>query len=117
MCPVVQVYPNFFQQNSIITFTSQSLQHKDTVYLGDQRAFERSLIENYTCQLISKASSWQKFVDGLNLGAFNSNLTDIKAEWRKRLAKAFIKYKAIEFDLFIGSSSVSIPKSAREFDE
>ncbi|CAF3339696.1 unnamed protein product [Rotaria socialis] len=99
------------------TITSQSLQHNDTVYLGDQCAFERSLIENYTCQLIIKASSWQKFVDGLNLGAFNSNLTDINAEWRKRLAMAFIKYKVVEFDLFIGSSSVSIPKSAREFDK
>ncbi|CAF4475559.1 unnamed protein product, partial [Rotaria magnacalcarata] len=28
----------------------------------------------------------------------------------------FIKYKLIEFDLCIGSSSVSIPSSAREFD-
>ncbi|CAF2062703.1 unnamed protein product [Rotaria magnacalcarata] len=29
---------------------------------------------------------------------------------------AFIKYKLVEFDLCIGSSSVSIPSSAREFD-
>ncbi|CAM4837341.1 unnamed protein product [Rotaria magnacalcarata] len=100
----------------MITFTTESLQKYDTVYLGGQHAFERALIENYTCQLISRASSWQKFVDGLNLGAFNSNLTDTKVEWRKRLAMAFIKYKLVEFDLCIGSSSVSIPSSAREFD-
>ncbi|CAF4905945.1 unnamed protein product [Rotaria socialis] len=114
--PIVYIYPNFFRQNNMITFTTESLQKYDTVYLGGQHAFERALIENYTCQLISRASSWQKFVDGLNLGAFNSNLTDTKVEWRKRLAMAFIKYKLVEFDLCIGSSSVSIPSSAREFD-
>ncbi|CAF3306039.1 unnamed protein product [Rotaria socialis] len=83
----------------MITFTTESLQKYDTVYLGGQHAFGRALIENYTCQLISRASSWQKFVDGLNLGAFDSNLTDTKSN--------------LTFVLDI--SSVSIPSSAREF--
>ena len=101
----------------MLTFTSESLQKYDVVYLGGQHAFERALIENYTSQLISRASSWQKFVDGLNVGAFNLNLTDTKLDWRKRLSTAFVKYKVIEFDLCIGSSSVSIPSSLCEFDE
>ncbi|CAF4589749.1 unnamed protein product [Rotaria magnacalcarata] len=100
----------------MITFTSESLQKYDTIYLGGKYAFERALIENYTCQLISSASSWQKFVDGLNLGAFNASLIETKIDWRKRLAMAFIKYKIVEFDLSIGTSTVSIPSSAEEFD-
>jgi hypothetical protein len=87
------------------------------IYLGGEQVFERALIENYTCQLVSKPNSWQKFVDGLNLGAFNSNLMEMKIEWRKRLAMAFIKYKILQFDLSIGSSKVLIPSSIREFDE
>jgi hypothetical protein len=117
MHPIIHVYPNYFRQGAINTFTSKSLQNDDMVYLGGGQVFERALIENYTCQLLSKASSWQKFVDGLNLGAFNSNLADTKVEWRKKLAMAFIKFKIIEFDLSIGSSVVSTPSSACQFDE
>ena len=113
---MVTVYPNFSREGTTITFTSESLQKYDRVYLGGHQAFERTLIENYTCQLINNASSWQKFVDGLNLGAFNSNVSEAKTEWRKRLAMAFIKYKIIEFDLSIGSAAVSMPSSARAFD-
>ncbi|CAF2115769.1 unnamed protein product [Rotaria magnacalcarata] len=116
MHPIAYVYPNFFRQKNMITFTSESLQKYDTIYLGSKYAFERALIENYTCQLISSASSWQKFVDGLNLGAFNASLIETKVDWRKRLAMAFIKYKIVEFDLSIGTSTVSIPSSAEEFD-
>ncbi len=117
MHPIVHVYPNHFRQGKINSFTSKSLQMDNMVYLGGGHVFERALIENYTCQLLGKASSWQKFVDGLNLDAFNSNLTDTKAEWRKKLAMVFIKYKIIEFDLSIGSLLVSTPSSACEFDE
>lgn len=115
--PLVHVFPNYFRQDKTITFTSASLQHGDVVYLGGRQAFERALIENFTCQLLGKANSWQKFVDGLNLVAFNSNLRDTKADWRKKLGMAFIKYKVIEFDLFIGSPTVSMPNTANEFDE
>jgi len=87
------------------------------VYLGGRQAFERALIENFTCQLLGKANSWQKFVDGLNLVGFNTNLTEIKADWRKKLAMAFIKYKVIEFDLSLGSPMVSMPDTANEFDK
>jgi hypothetical protein len=117
MHPIVHVFPNHFRQGKINSFTSKSLQMDNMVYLGGGHVFERALIENYTCQLLGKASSWQKFVDGLNLDAFNSNLTDTKAEWRKKLAMVFIKYKIIEFDLSIGSLLVSTPSSACEFDE
>ncbi|CAF3746130.1 unnamed protein product [Rotaria socialis] len=116
MHPIAYVYPNVFRQKNMITFTSESLQKYDTVYLGGKYAFERALIENYTCQLISSASSWQKFVDGLNLGAFNASLIETKIDWRKRRAMAFIKYKIVEFDLSIGTSTVSIPSSAEQFD-
>lgn len=115
--PVVYVYPNYFRQGQMNTFTFKSLQSYDMVYLGGRQVFERSLIESYTCQLLSNASSWQKFVDGLNLVAFNSNLTEVKMEWRKKLAAAFLKYKIIEFELSIGSSTVSMPSTASEFDE
>ncbi len=114
---IVHVYPNYFRQGAINTFTSKSSQNDDMVYLGGGQVFERALIENYTWQLLIKASSWQKFVDGLNLGAFNSNLADTKVEWRKKLAMAFIKFKIIEFDLSIGSSVVPTPSSACQFDE
>jgi hypothetical protein len=117
MQPIVHVFPNYFRQDKICSFTFESLQSGNMVYLGGNQVFERALIENYTCQLLSKACSWQKFVDGLNLGAFNSNLTDIKVEWRKKLAMAFIKFKLIQFDLSLGSSVVSIPNAACEFDE
>ena len=117
MDPVVNIYPNYFRQNKMDYFTSDSLNKHDVVYLGGQYAFERGLIENYTCQLINNGNSWQKFVDGLNLGAFNLNETDTKIDWRKKLAMAFIKYKIIEFDLCIGSSPVPVPSSARQFDE
>lgn len=116
MHPITYVYPNFSRQKNIATFTSESLQRHDTVFLGGKYAFERALIENYTCQLVSRASSWQKFVDGLNLGAFNTNLTNKKIDWRKRLAMAFLKYKIVEYDLSIGSPTVSIPCSNHEFD-
>ena len=111
------MYSNFFRQGKVSTFTSNSLQHGDMVHLGGGQVFERKLIEHYTSQLVSKASSWQKFVDGLNLSAFNSNLTESKAEWRKRFAMAFIKYKTIEFDLSLGSPAVSIPSSVCDFDD
>ncbi|CAF4025283.1 unnamed protein product [Adineta steineri] len=117
MCPIVHVFPNYYQQDKVCSFTSQSLQSGNMVYLGGRQVFEHTLIENYTCQLLSKASSWQKFVDGLNLGAFNSNLTDTKIEWRKKLAMAFMKFKIIQFDLSLGSIIVSIPSSACQFDE
>ena len=114
---MVQVFPNYFRQEKTITFTSSSLQNGDMVYLGGRQAFQRALIENYTCQLLGRANSWQKFVDGLNLGAFNSNLADTKADWRKKLAMAFLRYKLIEFDLSVGSPMVSMPNAACEFDE
>ncbi|CAF4783514.1 unnamed protein product, partial [Rotaria sp. Silwood1] len=117
MHPIVHVFPNYFRQEKINTFTSKSLQNGDMVYFGGRQVFERTLIENYTCQLLGRASSWQKFVDGFNLGAFNSNLTDTKVEWRKKLAMAFFKYKIIELDLSIGSPVVSIPSTTSEFDE
>ncbi|CAF2670037.1 unnamed protein product [Rotaria sp. Silwood2] len=117
MHPIVYVFPNYFRQDKINVFTTKSLQNGDMIYLGGKQVFERSLIENYTCQLLGRASSWQKFVDGLNLDAFNSNLIDTKSEWRKKLAVAFIKYKIVEYDLSIGSPVVSIPCSAVAFDE
>lgn len=46
---------------------------------------------------------------------FNTNLTEIKADWRKKLAMTFIKYKVIEFDLSLGSPMVSMPDTTNEY--
>ena len=42
--PVVHAYPNFFRQSNMLTFTAESLQKYDVVYLGGQHVFERALI-------------------------------------------------------------------------
>jgi hypothetical protein len=115
--PCVIVYPNFFRQDKTDIYSSDSLQSGKIVYLGGEQAFERALIESFTCHLLTGANSWQKFVDGLNLGAFNANLVESKAEWRKILSQAFMKYKTIEFDLSIGTHNVRVPNSLCQFDD
>ena len=115
--PLANVYPNYFRQTKTEFFTRESLTNHHVVYLGGQFAFERSLIDSYTCQLISSGNSWKKFVDALNLCAYNSDVTSTKIDWRKKLAMIFLKYKLIEFDLCIGSTLISIPSSARDFDQ
>ena len=115
--PVANTYPNCFRQSKTDFFTQTSLTNHDVVYLGGQFAFECALIDSYTCQLISSGNSWKKFVDAINLCAFNSNVTDTKVDWRKRLVMVFMQYKWIEFDWCIGSTMVSIPSSARDFDK
>lgn len=111
------MYPNFVRQGKSDIWNSRSLNNGDCIYLGGKHAFERSLLEGYTCQLVGSPNSWNKAVDGWNLEAFNSS-TDVKrTNWQLRLSLAFMKYKIIQFDLCIGSELVSIPCAVRDFDK
>lgn len=115
--PPIYVYPNFIRQAKSDIWNSVSLNSGNYVYLGGKHAFERALIEGYTCQLVGSPNSWNKVVDGWNLEAFNSGAEEKRTSWQLRLSHAFMKYKTIQFDLCIGSSQVSLPCAVRDFDK
>ncbi|CAF1429914.1 unnamed protein product [Adineta ricciae] len=115
--PPISIYPNFIRQGSLDTWTSDSLNSGDFVYLGGRHAFERALIEGYTCQLLGSPSSWNKAVDGWNLEAFNSGSAEKRNSWQLRLSLAFMKYKTIQFDLCVGNTVVNVPSSIGAFDQ
>ena len=80
--PPIHVYPNFIRQGKSDIWTSSSLNNGDYVYLGGKHAFERALIEGYTCQLVGSPNSWNKVVDGWNLEAFNSRIDEKRSSWQ-----------------------------------
>ena len=92
------------------------MHNSDYVYLGGKHAFERALIEGYTCQLVGSPNSWNKTVDDWNLEAFNAGTSDKETNWQLRLSLAFMTYWLIQFDLSIGKSLVVVPHCVRDFD-
>lgn len=115
--PSISVYPNFIRCNHIDIWTSASLNNGDLVYLGGRHAFERALIEGYTCQLLGSPHSWNKTVDGWNLEAFDAGAEEKRSNWQLRLSLAFMKYKTIQFDLCVGNGEVNVPSSISAYDE
>ena len=113
----VCVYPNFVRRDNSDVWTSISLNAGDFIYLGGKHAFERALIEGYTCQLVGSPNSWNKAVDGWNLEAFNSGDDDKRGNWQLRLSLAFMKYKIIQFDLCVGNELVTVPSTNLMFDQ
>jgi hypothetical protein len=111
------VYPNFLRQNKSEIWTNESLNNGDYVYIGARHAYERALLEGYTCQLMGSPHSWNKVVDGWNLEAFNSGTDKKRTNWQLRLSFAFIKYKILQFDLCVGAALVSVPCTAQDFDQ
>ena len=83
------------------------------MYVGDDYACERRIIERYAVDLISISHSRQKQIDSLNLLAFNMNQQQTVSMNMRCFSQMVYILKLIEMDVCLGSDSVNIPK---EFD-
>ena len=109
------LYPNFTRCAELDTFTSHSLYNTNYVYFGGDHGFARGLIESYMCQLVGSSLSWNKYVDGCNLEAFNRGGPE-QSNWQNHFSHWILKYYLVQFDLCIGSKEVVIPKANEDFD-
>ncbi|CAF4273840.1 unnamed protein product [Rotaria socialis] len=113
----VMIFPNFIEQGNNKRITAKSLQHGEIVYMGGKYAYERALIEQYTADLVTNANSWMKTVDSLNLQAFNSEQHQEHIGDRRTLARMMYMYNIVQFDLFLGTPHVELPKALDNFDD
>lgn len=98
------------------TYTSASMYNSDYIYFGGDYGFERALIESYMCQLVGSSLSWNKFVDGCDLEAYNRG-DNGRSNWQKRFSHWILKFYMVQFDLCTGSKEVMIPKANTDFDQ
>ncbi|CAF4176287.1 unnamed protein product [Rotaria magnacalcarata] len=111
------IYPNFTEQRDIKRICTKSLNNGSFVYIGGKYAYERALIEQYTADLICNANSWMKTVDSLNRQAFNGEQHQEHIMDRRTLARMMFIYNIVQFDLFIGSPCVDLPRSLDQYDD
>jgi hypothetical protein len=93
------------------------LYHGKFIYLGGYHAIARHVINSYSCNVVTSASSWWKTSDGLNLEAFNESFEQIQPLCWKRLAQLLYMFKVLQFHLTMGCLKVIVPMSLRDFDD
>ncbi len=115
--PPTIIFPNFFRINKYNVYTHDSLHYGDYVYLGGDIAIERSFIEKYTAQIIYHDHSMIGTAATMNQEAINHGYPQLAPVDRRILSNIIHAYLVIQYDLSMGSKSVSTPCSLADFDQ
>jgi hypothetical protein len=112
----VTLFPNFQRHNNQNFFTHDSLHYGKYVYLGGHIAVERSIIDQYTSEIIYHRVTMMGYANTMNQEASNTGRSQLTPIDRRVLMDIIQSYLLLQFDLSMGNALVSAPCQMKDFD-